>query len=219
MGVINAVNLLDGLDGLAAGVVMIAFISLAIAFGLRGETSWVGLALVVVGAASGFLIYNHHPASIFMGDSGSMFLGFLLAVFAVGGSGDAPSLFILFVPLLALGLPLLDTGLSIVRRLQTGQSPFMADRDHIHHRVLQQVEGHASAVRVLHAISVVFGAFAVLVSRLPLLRSVILLLILSVLLYLLFRTLGYVPQAAGGLLHRGVRRWTRSPGNSRPVHE
>src|SRR5690606_34492605 len=117
VGVINAINLMDGLDGLAAGLVLIAFACLALVFGVNGQNGLVMVALIMGGALVGFLLYNFNPASIFMGDSGSMFLGYMLATYALEGRGHADPAVALLIPAVALGLPLLDTTLSIVRRV------------------------------------------------------------------------------------------------------
>src|SRR5690606_19776605 len=135
VGIINAVNLIDGLDGLAAGVSIIVLMAPTVIFHVQGDVGMLVLAVVVIGAAGGFLVHNFNPASIFMGDTGSMFLGFVLAMYALQGTRYGDPHLALLVPLLALGFPVLDTGLSLVRRLARGASPFMPDRDHIHHRV------------------------------------------------------------------------------------
>lgn len=163
VGVINAVNLLDGLDGLAGGVVAIAFGCLALVFGFRGELGLVLLALPIIGALVGFLYHNFNPASIFMGDSGSLFIGFLLAAYSLQGQAHSDPLLAILVPVVALGLPVLDTGLSIVRRLASRKAICAPDSDHIHHRLVR----HGSprrAVLLLYAAAAVFGALAVMMA-------------------------------------------------------
>lgn len=173
VGVINAVNLIDGVDGLAAGVAAIAFASLAAVFG-GADPALVLLAAVLIGALGGFLIHNFNPASIFMGDSGSLFLGYALAVFSLSGtSGAAPTLAPL-VPALALGLPLFDTALSMARRVAEGRAMFAPDCDHIHHRMTDLLSVRRS-VLVLYGIAAVFGAAAVAVGALPLVPALLVL--------------------------------------------
>ncbi len=122
VGIINAVNLLDGLDGLASGVSMIAFGTLALIFGIHGgDAGLTAIALLMIGATAGFLVFNFNPASIFMGDSGSLFLGYMLAAFSLAGTTHTDPLLALLVPVVALGLPVLDTGLCMVRRLIDGR--------------------------------------------------------------------------------------------------
>ena len=161
VGVINAVNLLDGIDGLASGVVAIAFASMAIAYGIEGDLPLVVVAVVFVGALSGFLVHNFNPASIFMGDSGSLFLGYALAVYTLAGPVHTEGLVAPVLPLLALGLPLLDTSLSIVRRVAGRRAIMAPDHDHIHHR-MSGLMSTRRAVGTLYAISATFGLLAVL---------------------------------------------------------
>ena len=165
VGTINAVNLIDGLDGLAGGVVLIAFLCLAAIFGLHGEMGLAVLAIVVVGAILGFLAFNFSPASVFMGDAGSLFLGCLLAVYTLSGKTHSDPLLALLVPVVALGLPLMDTGLSFIRRLASGRSAFAPDRDHIHHRLSRRWP-QWQAVLVLYAAAALFGVSAVTMSLL-----------------------------------------------------
>ena len=163
VGVVNAMNLLDGLDGLVLGVSAIAFGAFAAA--CPGDP--VLLALCAVGATStlGVFVFNAHPASIFVGDAGSTLLGFLLAAAGLRCATAAPTLGTLAVPVVVLGLPLLDTVTSIARRLARGRSPFLPDADHIHHRVLARARGRVRwAVRVLWAAAAVFGALGVTLS-------------------------------------------------------
>jgi UDP-GlcNAc:undecaprenyl-phosphate GlcNAc-1-phosphate transferase len=172
VGVINAVNLLDGLDGLAAGVSLIAFASLGLVFGLNGEVGLVMIALVATGALAGFLLFNFNPASIFMGDSGSLFLGYLLATYTLAGTGHANPWVALALPAVALGLPLVDTALSIARRFFERKSICAPDRDHIHHRLTRTLS-HRDAVLVLYAVALSFGVAALLMSVLPPMLSLV----------------------------------------------
>lgn len=171
VGVINAVNLLDGLDGLAAGVSLIAFASLGLIFGLGGEFGLVMIALVATGALAGFLLFNFNPASIFMGDSGSLFLGYLLATYTLAGTGHANPWLALIVPAVALGLPLVDTTLSIARRFFDRKAICAPDRDHIHHRLMRTLS-HRDAVLVLYSVAIAFGIAAVVMSIVPVAFSV-----------------------------------------------
>ena len=163
VGVMNAVNLIDGIDGLASGVVAIAFASMALAFGIRGDMALVLVAVVFVGALAGFLVHNFNPASIFMGDSGSLFLGYVLAVYTLSSPANSDPALAPVVPLLALGLPLLDTSLSMARRVVERRGMFAADRDHIHHRMTDRMPVK-KAVAVLYLVSAGFGILAVLAS-------------------------------------------------------
>ena len=163
MGVMNAVNLIDGVDGLAGGVAAIAFASLALAFGIVGNLALAVVAAVFVGALGGFLVHNFNPASIFMGDSGSLFLGYALAVYTLAAPASADPAFALLIPGIALGLPILDTALSMIRRGAGRQSICAPDRDHIHHRMVDRMPTRR-AVLVLYGVAAMFGVLAVMVS-------------------------------------------------------
>ncbi len=163
VGVTNAVNMIDGIDGLAGGVVGIAFVSLAVVFGLSGDLALAAVAAVFVGAVGGFLVHNFSPATIFMGDSGSLFLGYSLAVYAITAPASSNPILGLLVPVLALGLPILDTVLSMVRRAVGKRSIYAPDRDHIHHRMVDRMETRR-AVIVLYGVASMFGVLAVLMS-------------------------------------------------------
>jgi UDP-GlcNAc:undecaprenyl-phosphate/decaprenyl-phosphate GlcNAc-1-phosphate transferase len=160
VGVINALNLIDGLDGLAAGVALLsALVLLGVAF-IEGAVLLCLLTCTLAGALAGFLFYNFNPARIFLGDSGSMFLGLILAATSLWTQRKGATAAALLVPVLALGLPILDTTLSIVRRIGKGQSPFRADRDHLHHRLLALGLSHRNAVLTLYTVSGVFALAA-----------------------------------------------------------
>jgi UDP-GlcNAc:undecaprenyl-phosphate GlcNAc-1-phosphate transferase len=136
LGMQNTVNLLDGVDGLAAGVVMIVSITLMFAAAGNGQTDVVQLAGALAGACGGFLLYNFSPARIFMGDSGSHFLGTALGVISILGVAKVAVAFALAIPILALALPIADTAWAIVRRGRTKASVAQPDLKHIHHRLL-----------------------------------------------------------------------------------
>jgi UDP-GlcNAc:undecaprenyl-phosphate GlcNAc-1-phosphate transferase len=196
--VINATNLLDGMDGLASGVVVIALASLTASYVALG--SWTNAVLVagVIGATLGFLRYNFNPARIFMGDAGSMFLGYMLAVYSILGAGKAQSVLAIIIPVIAMALPLADTLLAVVRRLVARRSLFQADRDHIHHRVSRTLKlSHRNTVLFLYVVSAGFGVAATLlaISRRVFaddMFSVAVLLVTGVGIFLLIRNLGYI---------------------------
>jgi UDP-GlcNAc:undecaprenyl-phosphate GlcNAc-1-phosphate transferase len=165
VGVINAVNLIDGLDGLASAVVLSALA----AFGLLAARDGVDPTLPIIaatsGAAMGFLAYNLHPASIIMGDTGSMFLGFVVAAIGISLTQDGGSPVAPYVPLIALGLPILDTIWAVVRRAARGGAIFVADRGHIHHQLLRGGLSQRDAMLILTAVSAALAALAALVAR------------------------------------------------------
>ncbi len=136
VGVTNAVNLIDGLDGLAAGVSTISTISLLAIALITKEIGVAIIAAAVAGAGFGFLPYNIYPAKLFMGDTGSTFLGFILACISVVGLFKGYAVISMAVPFLILGLPIFDTSFAIIRRVLRGQSPMHPDRGHVHHRLI-----------------------------------------------------------------------------------
>ena len=198
-GVINAMNLIDGLDGLAGGVAFFALASsFVIALG-RGEATMALLSAALAGSVLGFLVYNFNPASIFMGDTGSMFLGFVLAAGSVQTSQKASTAVALLVPLVALGLPITDTLLAIGRRAASGRPIFSADREHIHHRLLALGLSQRQAVLVLYGASSVLGLGALALSFANSWQIAATLLALAVLGVLSLRRLyfaGHAPQGA-----------------------
>lgn len=163
-GVINAVNLIDGLDGLAAGVALVAATATALLAAVGGNPLVVLLAAALAGAALGFLRYNFNPASIFMGDTGSLFLGLVLAATSLRTQHESSTAVGLLASALVLGLPIADTALAIGRRALRGVPLFRADRDHIHHRLLDCGLGHRAAVLVLYGTSLALSAAAVLLA-------------------------------------------------------
>jgi UDP-GlcNAc:undecaprenyl-phosphate/decaprenyl-phosphate GlcNAc-1-phosphate transferase len=166
VGVINAINLIDGLDGLAAGVVL----TVLGAFGLLAAGDGVDPTLFVVaatmGAAVGFLAYNLHPATIIMGDTGSMVLGFIVAAVAISLMQDGTSPQPPWVPIIALGVPIIDTIWAVVRRTARGDPFFVADRGHIHHQLLRLGFSQRDAMLTLSAVSAGLAMVAVLLGRL-----------------------------------------------------
>jgi len=191
IGVINAINLIDGLDGLAGGVSIIAFACLALVFGTMGDLRLVAVALLMIGALAGFLIHNFNPASIFMGDSGSLFVGYMLAGIVLDEKIHPDPLLAILVPIVALGLPLLDTLLAFVRRLLAGKSPFAPDHDHIHHR-LSSLFPTRRAVLILYGVALWFGLAAFLMSRLELPYGLAIAGLTLVTAFIGMRTLGYL---------------------------
>lgn len=167
VGVTNAVNLIDGLDGLAAGVAFFAAFTSFVIASLSGSVFVALTMAALMGALVGFLFFNFNPARIFMGDSGSYFLGFVLATTALAGGGPqqkASTAVSLLVPVLALGLPIFDTLFSMFRRLLERRSIFSADRGHVHHRLLDLGLTHRRAVIFLYGVSSLLAAGAIAVS-------------------------------------------------------
>lgn len=159
VGITNAINLSDGLDGLAAGLSAIAALALAFT-SARVNTTTAYIALAVFASSVAFLRYNFHPAKTFMGDTGSQLLGFTLAVISIKGSSLSASTLSLAIPILALGIPILDTIYAFIRRMIKKENPFLPDKMHIHHQLLNIGFSHVGTVLFMYAISIVLAVTA-----------------------------------------------------------
>lgn len=181
IGVTNAVNLVDGLDGLAAGIAGIAAGTLGVVAWTQGKYLEASLALILMGSILGFLRFNFYPAKIFMGDSGSMFLGFTLSALSIMGLAKSAAIISLFIPILVLGVPIMDTLFAIIRRYMNNQPIFQADKDHLHHRLLASGLSHPQTVMAIYAINIILSSSAVLLTVLTTTQSVFILVAVSVL--------------------------------------
>jgi UDP-GlcNAc:undecaprenyl-phosphate GlcNAc-1-phosphate transferase len=157
LAITNAFNLIDGLDGLAAGSALFSTLVAFVVALLNGYSLVTIMTIALAGAILGFLRYNFNPATIFLGDSGSLFIGFLLSALALEGAQKAPTIVAVAIPVVSFGLPILETSLSILRRLISGRPVFTADREHIHHKLLQHGLTHRQVVIVLYGVSAIFA--------------------------------------------------------------
>ena len=180
VGITNAVNLIDGLDGLACGVSTISSMTMLVIALMVSEPDVAVLMAALAGACLGFLPYNLNPARIFMGDTGSTFLGFILAVVSIQGLFKFYTIISFAVPFLMLGLPIFDTTFAILRRLAKGQSPMTPDRGHIHHRLIDMGFSQKQAVAVLYLISAILGLSAVVLTTSGVLKAMLFLLALCI---------------------------------------
>lgn len=164
VGCTNAVNLIDGLDGLAVGVSAISSLSMLVVALFVAEPNISVILAALTGACIGFMPYNLNPAKIFMGDVGSQLLGFVLSTVSIMGLFKFHAIVSFLVPVLAMAVPLADTVFAFFRRIFHGQSPFHADKGHFHHRLLAMGLSQKQAVAVLYSISAILGLFAVLLA-------------------------------------------------------
>ncbi|MGY3190495.1 glycosyltransferase family 4 protein [Lysinibacillus sp. RS5] len=163
IGITNAINLIDGLDGLAAGVSTIALITLAVMAFNMGNMFVLAIAAILAAASSGFLFYNFHPAKIFMGDTGALFLGFMISVLALLGFKNV-TFVSLIIPIIILGVPISDTFFAIVRRVRMKKKWSDPDKSHLHHRLLDMGFTHRQTVLLIYGIAMMFGLAAVIFS-------------------------------------------------------
>lgn len=161
LGAINCINLIDGLDGLAGGISSIYFLTIGIICAIQGQFGLeFVLTFVMFGSTIGFLVHNFYPASIFAGDSGSMFLGFIISVIALLGFKNV-TLTSLIIPLLILAIPILDVLFAIIRRTLKGESPFQADRFHIHYQLLNRNFSTVQTVIIIYIIDILFASASI----------------------------------------------------------
>lgn len=180
VAITNAVNLLDGLDGLAVGVSAIACMTMLAVSLLIGEVPIAILLAILAGACVGFMPFNLNPASIFMGDTGSTFLGFMLATLSIQGMFKVYAIISFAVPFLILGLPIFDTAFAFTRRILSGRSPFSPDRGHVHHRLIDMGFNQKQTVAILYIISTILGLLAVVLTTSGELRAIIMALVVLV---------------------------------------
>jgi UDP-GlcNAc:undecaprenyl-phosphate GlcNAc-1-phosphate transferase len=229
VGVINALNLIDGLDGLAGGVALVAVTTTFLLSLQRGHPLMMLFSSALAGAILGFLFYNFNPASIFMGDTGSMFLGFVLSTTAIQTNQKASTAVAVLIPTIALGLPIMDTLLAIGRRALRGRPLFQADRDHIHHRLIAAGLTHRQAVLVLYGFCALLGTGALILTYASSGQAALLLVVLGLVAFIFLRSLGFMrldrvsATAADRKRNRAMRAAVRPIGRRlqqvRTVHE
>lgn len=164
VGITNTINLIDGLDGLASGIATIAAATLLFSASLNGYTFIMIQCAIIAGASLGFLPFNFNPAKIFMGDTGALFLGYMLAVTSVLGMMKSVTVIALAIPILALGFPIFDTMFAILRRLINNKPIMQADKGHLHHRLLDIGLSQRQTVLILYFISLILGITAVFIA-------------------------------------------------------
>ena len=180
VGITNSVNLIDGLDGLAVGVSTISCITILVVALRVAEPNVAIIVAALAGACIGFMPYNLNPAKIFMGDTGSLLLGYVLSTVSVLGLFKFYTVVTFVVPVLALAVPLSDTLFAFVRRIVHGQSPFQADRGHFHHKLMDLGLNQKQAVAILYAVSAALGLAAVTLTTSGMARILLLILALAI---------------------------------------
>lgn len=165
VGMTNAINLIDGLDGLACGVSAISSMSLLIVTLMHADLGVAMLTAILTGACIGFLPFNMNPAKIFMGDTGALFLGYMLSILSIIGVFKTTAVVSFLIPIIIFGYPLFDTVFAFSRRILQGRSPFSADRGHLHHRIIDMGFNVRQSVSILYCICSILGILAIMLTE------------------------------------------------------
>ncbi|MCG7344307.1 undecaprenyl/decaprenyl-phosphate alpha-N-acetylglucosaminyl 1-phosphate transferase [Sporosarcina sp. ACRSL] len=189
IGITNAINLIDGLDGLAAGVSTIALISITLMAMIMGEMFVVATAAILAASSLGFLFYNFHPAKIFMGDTGALFLGYMISVLALLGYKNV-TMISLVIPIIILGVPISDTFFAIIRRVRMKQPISAPDKSHLHHCLLRAGFSHRQTVLIIYGLAILFGVAAVLFSQATVWGAIVLIVVMLLAIELFVEIIG-----------------------------
>lgn len=192
VGITNAINLIDGLDGLAAGVSSIALTTILIMSILDGQMLVVALSIILLGPTIGFLFFNFYPAKIFMGDTGALFLGYSISVISILGLFKSVTLFSLVIPVIILAVPIFDTFFAITRRMLNGQKITRPDNQHLHHRLISMGFSHRATVFIIYGVSIFFGISAIIFSASTLWGTLFIILLLLLTLQLTNEIVGHI---------------------------
>lgn len=201
IGITNAINLIDGLDGLASGVSTIALASIMVMAFLDGRLFVISLCITLIGSNLGFLIHNFHPAKIYMGDTGSLFLGYSIAVISILGLFKKVTLLGFIIPVIVLALPIFDTLFAIIRRAKNGEKIMSPDKKHIHHQLLSIGLSHRQTVLMMYGISLIFGILGIVFSRASMGLLLLVAFLLFVIVYILAELVGLVGKGRKPILH------------------
>jgi UDP-GlcNAc:undecaprenyl-phosphate/decaprenyl-phosphate GlcNAc-1-phosphate transferase len=212
VGITNAINLIDGLDGLAAGVSSIALITIAFMALIMGNFYVVAIAAVLLASTLGFLFYNFHPAKIFMGDTGALFLGYIIAVLSLLGFKNV-TVISLIVPIIILGVPISDTFFAIIRRVVNKKPLSAPDKSHLHHCLLRLGYSHRQTVILIYALAAFFGLTAVIFSQAKVWGSFLVIAGLLLLIEVLAESIGLMGKNHRPLL-KFVRRYSTAKDRS-----
>jgi UDP-GlcNAc:undecaprenyl-phosphate GlcNAc-1-phosphate transferase len=180
VAITNAINLIDGLDGLSAGISVISIATIAVMAGFADKILILTLSMILLGSIIGFLFYNFHPAKIFMGDTGSLFLGYSISILSLLGLYKSVTLFSFIVPVIILGVPIFDTSFAIIRRIVNKRPISAPDKSHLHHRLLALGLSHRNTVLVIYGIGIIFSISAIIFSASTLWGSIFIVAVLLI---------------------------------------
>lgn len=209
VGITNAINLIDGLDGLATGVSTIALTTMFIMAIADGQLVAAYLCIVLMGGNLGFLYHNFHPAKIYMGDTGSNFLGYMIAAISMLGLFKNIALFSFIIPVIILAVPIFDTLFAIVRRAYNKENIMRPDNKHIHYQLLKAGYSHRQTVLIIYGFSAVFGAMAILFAKASMTTSLIITVVVLILIHLLAELAGIVMDGKRPVIDLIMRPFTK----------
>jgi UDP-GlcNAc:undecaprenyl-phosphate GlcNAc-1-phosphate transferase len=192
VAITNAINLIDGLDGLSAGISAISIATIAFMAGSADKVLILTISLILLGSIIGFLFYNFHPAKIFMGDTGALFLGYSISILSLLGLYKSVTLFSFLVPVIILGVPVFDTTFAIIRRVVNRRPISSPDKSHLHHRLLDLGLSHRRTVLSIYFFGIVFSASAIVVSVTTLWGTILIILALVIVTELFAEIIGLV---------------------------
>jgi len=194
VAMVNAMNLIDGLDGLASGVALIGSFTLFAVAGHRGDLTGMAVTAILAGSCLGFLRYNFFPARIFLGDAGSMFLGFTLSVIGIAGLQKGATMMALMIPLAALGVPVLDTLMAVIRRSKVRKNIFSADGEHLHHRLVRLGIREKNVVLLIYFFCIHLGLTAFVLTLIPSEYTLMMLTLIAMGIFFSIKTLGFIEE-------------------------
>ncbi len=192
VAITNAMNLIDGLDGLSAGISGIGIATIAVMAGVNDKALILLMSVILLGSIIGFLFYNFYPAKIFMGDTGSLFLGYAISILSLLGLYKSVTLFSFIIPMIILGVPVFDTTFAVIRRL-VNRTPISApDKFHLHHRLLALGISHRNTVLLIYTFGILFSLIALLLSKSTLWGSIFIVITLLIVIELIAELIGIV---------------------------
>ena len=194
VAITNAINLIDGLDGLAAGVSSIALISISVLAFSLGNVVGTFIGILLLGSTLGFLVYNFYPAKIFMGDTGSLFLGYMISITAILGFTKSATILSLIIPIIILAIPIIDTTFAIIRRVVNGKPLTAPDKYHLHHCLIRLGFTHRQSVVLIYLLSVLFSLAAIIFTRSTIWGASLLIVVLILLVELIVEVTGLISE-------------------------
>lgn len=194
VAITNAINLIDGLDGLAAGVSIIALITISTLAYSLGNVVATFIGILLIGSTLGFLVYNFYPAKIFMGDTGSLFLGYMISIISIFGFTKSATVLSLIIPIIILAIPIIDTTFAIIRRIVHGKPLTAPDKYHLHHCLIRLGFTHRQSVVLIYLLSALFSLAAIIFTRSTVWGASVLIFVLLLIVELIVEVTGLISE-------------------------